>query len=90
MFADDTFLYIENPKDPIKQTGAPGWLSQLSLTLHFGSGHDLMIPEFEPCMGLCTNSVGPVWDSVSFSLCPSLACSLYLSQDKNKQTNCYK
>ena len=39
----------------------------------FGSGHDLMVPEFEPHIRLCADSVGPAWDSVSPSLSfPSL------------------
>ena len=34
--------YLEN------YVGAPGWLSQLSIQLDFGSGHDLTVHEFEP------------------------------------------
>ena len=42
-------------------------------TLDFGSGHDLTVREFEPCMGLCADSVEPAWDSLSpFSLSLSL------------------
>ena len=37
-------------------------------TLAFGSGHYLMVHEFEPYMGLCADSVEPAWDSVSPSL----------------------
>uniref|UniRef100_A0ABI7WC15 KRAB domain-containing protein n=1 Tax=Felis catus TaxID=9685 RepID=A0ABI7WC15_FELCA len=51
--------------------GAPGWLSQLSHpTPNFGSGHDPVVYEIEPCVGLCAESVEPAWDSLSFS--PSL------------------
>ena len=35
------------------------------LTLDFGSGHDLTVHEFEPCIGLCADSADPVWDSLS-------------------------
>ena len=55
-------------------TGAPGWLSQLSVpTLNFVSGHDLTVCGFEHCIGLCTNGAEPAWDSLalSLSLCPS-------------------
>ena len=34
-------------------------------TLDFGSGHDLMIREFQSHVGLCTDSVKPAWDSFS-------------------------
>ena len=52
------------------------------LTLDFSSGHDLTILEFEPQVGLCTNSPQPAWDSVSPSLCPSPAGTLSLSLSK--------
>ena len=57
-------------------------------TLDFGSGHDLMVLEFKPCIGLCADSTEAAWDSVSLSLsAPSpLALSLSLSlSNKNKQ-----
>ena len=55
-------------------TGAPGWLSQLSilLTFDFGSGHDFTVREIKPCIGLCTESEKPTWDSLSLSLSLSL------------------
>ena len=51
-------------------------------TLDFGSGHDLTICEFEPCVVLCTDSVEPAWDSLppSLSAPPILSLSL-----KNKK-----
>ena len=49
-------------------------------TLDFSSGHDLTICKFEPRHQLCTDSMEPVWYFVSFSLCPSPACSLSLSK----------
>ena len=36
--------------------------------LDFGSGHDLMVHEIEPRVGLCSDSTGPAWDSLSPSL----------------------
>ena len=45
----------------------------------FGSDHDLMVHEFEPHIGLCTDSLEPAWDSL-LSLCPSPACALSLSK----------
>ena len=38
------------------------------MTLDFGSGHDLTVREFEPHIGLRTDSVEPAWDSLSPSL----------------------
>ena len=58
------------------------------LTLDFGSGHDLIVHEFEPHIGLCTDSMETPWDSLSpsFSAPPLLtnACALSL---KNKEIN---
>ena len=34
-------------------------------TLDLGSGHDLMVSEFEPRTGLCADSAEPAWDSLS-------------------------
>ena len=52
------------------------WMAQSVklLTLGFSSGYDLMVREFEPCDGLCVDSVELVWDSLS----PSPVCSLTL------------
>ena len=46
------------------------------LTVGFGSGHELMIPEFKPLIGLCADSTEPAWDILSLSLPRPL--SLYL------------
>ena len=35
---------------------------------NFGSGHDLMVHEFEPCTGFHADSAEPAWDSLSPSL----------------------
>ena len=35
------------------------------LTLDLGSGHDLTVRDFEPHIGLCTDSVEPAWESLS-------------------------
>ena len=43
-------------------------------SLGFGSGPDLTVGEFEPRMGLCADSAGLAWDSLSLSL--SLSPSL--------------
>ena len=45
---------------------------------------DLTVREFEPRVGLCTDSTEPAWDSVSLSLCPSPALSLSLFFSQNK------
>ena len=42
----------------------------------FGSGHDLTVCEFEPCVGLCADSSEP---GACFGFCVSLSLSLSLS-----------
>ena len=37
-------------------------------TLDFGSGHDLTVRGFEPCVRLCPDNAEPAWDSLSPSL----------------------
>ena len=61
-------------------------------TLDFGSGHDLLVREFKPLDGLCTDSVKPAWNSLSLSLslCPSPALSLSVFLSQNKQLNFLK
>ena len=48
--------------------GEPGWLSRLSPTDDFGTGHDLMVHEIRPHIELCTDSAKAAWDSLSLSL----------------------
>ena len=50
-------------------------------TLGFGSGHDLLDHEFEPCARLHTDSAELAWDSLSpfLSAPPLLILSLSLS-----------
>ena len=50
------------------------------LTLDFSSDHDLIIHELEPCMGLCTNSAEPIWDSLSLLLPHSNCLSLRINK----------
>ena len=45
--------------------------------LGFSSGHDLMVHEFKPCIGLCADRAESAWDS--FSAPPLLMLSLSLS-----------
>ena len=68
--------------------GAPGWLSRLRSD--FGSGHDLAVCEFEPCVRLCADGSEPgacFGFCVSLSLCPSPvhALSLSVPQKINKR-----
>ena len=46
------------------------WVARLveCLTFDFSSGHDLMVHECKPLMGLCADSVEPAWDSLFLSL----------------------
>ena len=50
------------------------------LALDFGSGHDLMVHEFEPRIELCADSAEPAWDSHSPS--QPHPCSLALALTK--------
>ena len=54
-----------NASQKAKLRGA--WVAQSvgRLTLDFSSGHDRMVLEIEPHIGLCTNSAEPAWDSLS-------------------------
>lgn len=54
------------------------WVSQSveHPALGIGSGHHLMIHEFEPHIGLFADGVVPAWNLVSPPLCPSPACAL--------------
>ena len=56
-------------------------------TLDFSSGHDFMVHEFKPHIGLCADSVEPAWDllspSLSLSLPPSLTLMYALSLSQN-------
>ena len=46
-------------------TGAGVVQSVKHQTLGFGSGTNLTVREIELCVGLCTDSVEPAWDSIS-------------------------
>ena len=71
------------------------WVNQLvkHLTLDFGSGHDQMVGEFQPGIGLCADSAEPAWDSLSLpgsalpllvhSLC--MVCSEFMCLKKVKE-----
>ena len=71
-------------------SGAPGWLSWLSIRLLISA--QVMISLFVrwhlPHIRLCAVNVEPAWDPVSLSLCPSPAyvCvhALALSLSQNK------
>ena len=59
--------------------GAWGAQSAKHLTLDFGSGHNLVVHEFKPHIGLCADSAEPAWDSLSTLLSASSPFSLSLS-----------
>ena len=72
-------LSFAHPMSAFSHPGSVGEASGL------GSGHDLIVREFEPHVQLCANSSEPgafFGFCVSLSLCPSLASfpSLSLSQ----------
>ena len=53
-------------------------------TLDFGSGHDLMVRELEPHIGLGADRAETAWDSLSLCSSPTCGLSLSLSQKKKK------
>ena len=55
-------------------------------TLGFGSGHDLTVCEFEPCVRLCADTVEPAWDSLLPSLSGSLPLALKLINKLKKES----
>ena len=69
-----------------KQSKRGAWVAQSVKrpTLDFHSGQDLTVHEIKPRIKLCTGSAEPAWDSLSpsLSLCPPLALSPSLSQNK--------
>ena len=57
------------------------WVAQSvkPLTLDFGSGHDLLVHEFEPLIELWADSAEPAWDFVSRSLSTPPLLMLFIS-----------
>ena len=51
-------------------------------TLDFSSGHDLVVHEMEPYIGVCADSEEPAWDSLSPSLSSPPLLTLSLPQSK--------
>ena len=64
------------------------WVAQSvkHLTLDSGLGHDLMVHDTEPQVGIHTDSAEPAWDSLSpcLSAPPHLSLSLFLSLSLSK------
>ena len=54
--------------------------------LDLGSGQDLTVHVFEPCIRLCVDDVEAAWDSASPVLCPSPTCVHAVSLSLNKLT----
>ena len=75
---------FRDKKQPYR--GARGAQTVKHVTLDFGSGHDLEVREFEPCIELCADSAEPDWDSLSPSLFapPVLVLSLSVSLSVNR------
>ena len=63
---------LEIPEMGLECTGRGAWVAQ-----SVDSGHDLVVPELEPRVGLCATaqSMESASDSVSRSLFPSLSYS---------------
>ena len=65
------------------------WVTQSvkCLTLDLGSGHNLMVCEFKPLVGLCADSMELAWDSLSpVFLSLSAPTPLYSLSKINKYT----
>ena len=54
-------------------------------TLGFGSGHDLRVLEFRPCVGLSADSMEPAWDSLSLFLCCSPSLPLKINKKRKEE-----
>ena len=54
------------------------------LTLDLSAGHDHMVRETEPSVGLCTDSAEPAWDSLPPPLSAPPLLVLFLSLKINK------
>ena len=84
---DRTFIAREKSVPGFKASKDRGTWGARSLkypTLGFGSGHDLTVHEFEPCVGLCADSEEPAWDSLSLLLSVPLLHPFSLSLKINK------
>ena len=59
------------------------------LALDFGSGHDLMVRKFKPCIRLCADNMEPACDSLSpsLSVSPPLVLSFYLKIKKKDKSD---
>ena len=62
-------------KMDFRGTRVAQWVKRLTLDLD--SGHDLMVHEVKPHIGLCADTTKPAWDSLSLPS-PSLSLSLSL------------
>ena len=73
------------------QTGAPVWLSQLSVQLLVSTQlKNSWLHGLKPPIGLCIDSVEPAWNSLSTSLCPSPTCAVSVSLLKKKALKMHK
>ena len=53
----------------VRNLSGGAWVAQFKRpALDFGSGHDLTVCEFEPCVEFCADSMEPAWDSPSLPL----------------------
>ena len=74
VFTDYYGAFFQGSKHLGHLGGSVDWVS------NFGSGHDLMVCEFEPCVRLCGDSLELALGSVSPSLsAPPHSCSVPLS-----------
>ena len=81
--AQDDLNRMKSGPEPVdsKRSMWVAWVARSSGSAS-GSGRDLALPEFQPSIRLCPNSVETAWDSLSlsFSLGPSPARALSLNK----------
>ena len=81
----ESSLTPEPRLDATRRLGRGAWGCSVGCASDFSSGHDLVVHEFEPRVGLCADSSEPgacFGFCVSLSLCPSPALALSLSLSK--------
>ena len=68
----------------MKREASNAWVAQAVMhsTLGLGSGYDLMVHEFEPCIRLCAAIVDLAWNSLSPSFSNPLLLALSVSLSK--------
>ena len=87
-YLSHSFFLLMTSRQPLslkKQKSTWGaWVTQSVRcpALGFSLGHDLMVCGFQPCVGLCTDTMKPTWDPLLLPLFLPHLCCFCLSQNK--------